>query len=112
MTGYGRVGCHCVPPTTTPIGRLRSVPPSPLNTTSTTMVERRPLLRFAKKRIVGCPMPTHMAPVVALEPAGSDSDEPCLLPPTFQGSFPLTIFAPPLRVHPELDSAKPPGAGT
>ena len=66
-------------------------------------------MRFAKKRIVGCPMPTHMAPVVALEPAGSDSDEPCLLSPTFHGSFPLTIFAPPLKVHPELDSAMPTG---
>ena len=75
-------------------------------------MESSPLLRFAKKRIVGWPMPTHIVPVVALDPAGSSSDERWPLPPTFHGSLPATIFAPPFSVQPAADSALPPGATT
>ncbi len=55
-------------------------------------------------------MPTHIVPVVACEPRGSNSEETSVLLPIFQGSLPATTFAPPLSVQLAADSAVPPGA--
>lgn len=44
-------------------------------------------------------MPTHIAGLVAVAPAGSDRNRESDLPATNAGSFPDTILAPPDSVH-------------
>src|SRR5215213_7484338 len=84
--------------------------------TSTRRAERPsrpPLLRLAKKRTVGCSMPTQIGALVAELPPGSDSDLESFAPATLKDSLPLAIAAPPLRLQPaEAPASKsPPGSG-
>src|SRR5690349_712648 len=93
-TVIGSVGCQPPLGRTTPIGRLLTIPTLLSNSTSTRIEvtpSRPPLLRLAKKRIVGCSRPTQIVGLVAEPPAGSVSDDASSEPATRKDSLPALI---------------------
>src|SRR5581483_11386850 len=107
--GSGSVGAQLGPATTALTGSV-TWPSSVGNVTDTASAERlEPVLR-AKKRRSGCASVTHIVGVVALLPAGSESECDSPFPWTSNGSLPLTTFAPPASVQPVSELSKvPPG---
>ena len=110
------VGCQLDVGRTAPTsGRLLTTPRLFSKSTSTRMPERPsvpPLVRLAKKRIVGCSRPTQIVGLVAEPPAGTDSDEEWLEPATFQGSLPAATAAPPVSDQRVAEDSKlPPDSG-
>ena len=109
----GSVGCHWPPLSTTPTGSRLRMPPSPSNSTSIRSVDSSvPPLRLreeAHRRVLDAD--AHDVGRRASLPRGRSSELLSLVLPTFHGSLPATMRAPPASCQPAADSAAPPGAG-